>query len=1036
MVQRFQRLSTLLTVLAGAAGAGTALLVGGGALGFILGVVAGLAVGIAGTWGIASSLQERASSLDLEKLAEGDLSHEPSDPQIGEAVRAIRGTLGRLQGTTGAVNVAAQEVFEGTTRLLQAARHQALTVESTLTAAGAIGDALATSEMTVQEIETRAGEAGTALERMDLSIDAVGTALDSLYDFVQRTREVMEEMGQSIDRFVDSGHHLSGFVTETDDYVQVVADGIARVRALAEDTGRQAMEVSERADRGHQLVSDAVQGLFVLEDTVQRAANIVDILGARSQAIGKIVEIIEEIADQTNLLALNAAILAAQAGEHGRGFAVVAEEIRDLAERTGRSTREIGNLVTEVTSQVSTAVKVMEEGRVQASAGLSLGERASQALDEIRTTVSATATAVAETVKETSLLEEEGQRVSRASRQVSSQVENISVEAVRQAEVGNQLADRTEQMTLLTRQTQQAAEEQAANGRLVSEVVARLREGIAAVREAHRLSSDASQRVRTASTDVGSDAEGLIGVASDLSRTARRLQEVAGTITADLDTFRLPSARHGGVLRVAMVEPNLLHETEGLDPLCLRGVREAIVASLVHSGLLRPGPQAEIRPALARSWQVEREGRVYRFHLQGGLRFHDGTTCDAAAVKASLLRHLEPGREGPVTDLFLDLIGARHYRAGESSDVEGIRVVDDHELVIELKEPRAFLLQLISSPDCYVSRRTEAGVQGLGPFRIDSSVPGRSLKLVRFEEGLRANSIPLDTIELQLGHANPAAACAAVADGLADIALEIPADRLANKKTVDGLELRSHPILSTEMIFFGCGRAPLDRPAVRRALRMALDIEGFARRLPGRPGLATGLIPRGLPGHAADLPPHRLDLEQARKILEEEGVTGLELAWPYATLRDAGWIEATRTLLAPLKEIGVQIREEPMPADLYWRRVGEGDFDLLRQGWVADYPDADSFFYFLVHSSGQKPIFVDYGNDAVDRLTDEARATVDPDLRHQLYQRAERELYEDPCLVPLVYGRDAVLIRDGVHGVTVLPTVPSIRLDDVWLSES
>ena len=99
---------------------------------------------------------------------------------------------------------------------------------------------------------------------------------------------------------------------------------------------------------------------------------IIQNLGKRSEEIGSIVEVIDEIADQTNLLALNAAIEAARAGDAGRGFAVVAEEIRKLAERSMEATKEIANVIKQVQSETETAIKATEETYREGKGGIVL----------------------------------------------------------------------------------------------------------------------------------------------------------------------------------------------------------------------------------------------------------------------------------------------------------------------------------------------------------------------------------------------------------------------------------------------------------------------------------------------------------------------------------------------------------------------------------------------------------------------------------------------------------------------------------------
>ncbi|MCM0081726.1 methyl-accepting chemotaxis protein [Geomonas sp. Red32] len=144
-----------------------------------------------------------------------------------------------------------------------------------------------------------------------------------------------------------------------------------------------ARSASERAAQGAEVVGASIFIMNAIAQRVQSAAQTVATLGNRSDQIGTIVGTIEEIADQTNLLALNAAIEAARAGEQGRGFAVVADEVRALAERTTRATREIGEMIKAIQQETREAVKTMESSVQQVQDGSSNAAASGEALQHI-----------------------------------------------------------------------------------------------------------------------------------------------------------------------------------------------------------------------------------------------------------------------------------------------------------------------------------------------------------------------------------------------------------------------------------------------------------------------------------------------------------------------------------------------------------------------------------------------------------------------------------------------------------------------------
>jgi methyl-accepting chemotaxis protein len=144
-----------------------------------------------------------------------------------------------------------------------------------------------------------------------------------------------------------------------------------------------AQDANRAAGQGHEVVASSVTGMTRLAETVRAFAERIQSLGQRSGQIGEIVRVIEDIADQTNLLALNAAIEAARAGEQGRGFAVVADEVRKLAERTTKATKEIADTIRTIQGDTDDAVQSMETGTREAQEGVALANQAGERLNEI-----------------------------------------------------------------------------------------------------------------------------------------------------------------------------------------------------------------------------------------------------------------------------------------------------------------------------------------------------------------------------------------------------------------------------------------------------------------------------------------------------------------------------------------------------------------------------------------------------------------------------------------------------------------------------
>ena len=215
--------------------------------------------------------------------------------------------------------------------------------------------------------------------------------------FVQRLHDIIErvtfdtvKVASASNTLYTNSHDVAAAAEEAVGTASSVATASEQMATTSNDIARNCQMAAdsanrsrERAEFGSAIVKENIEIMDRLAVQVKDAAKTIEELGTRSDQIGTIIRTIEEIADQTNLLALNAAIEAARAGEQGRGFAVVADEVRALAERTTRATREIGDMIKTIQKQTKGAVVAMEQGVGEVEKGTEKAARSGEALNEI-----------------------------------------------------------------------------------------------------------------------------------------------------------------------------------------------------------------------------------------------------------------------------------------------------------------------------------------------------------------------------------------------------------------------------------------------------------------------------------------------------------------------------------------------------------------------------------------------------------------------------------------------------------------------------
>lgn len=455
----------------------------------------------------------------------------------------------------------------------------------------------------------------------------------------------------------------------------------------------------------------------------------------------------------------------------------------------------------------------------------------------------------------------------------------------------------------------------------------------------------------------------------------------------------------------------------------------------------KPGG-TEVQPLLAKSWSASADGLQWTFNLQTGVKFHDGTDFNAAAVCVNFERWYNftgVAQSASVSYYWSTVFGGFSDGATESL-YKGCEATDDATAVISLTAPSAAFLSglavpafAIASPDALTKYEADkvGGTEdaptfdgtfgtehpiGTGPFKFESWTPGDKLTIVRNDAYWGAKAL-LDKVIFKPIADGPARRTALETGEIQGFDGVDPADLAALKD--GGFQILMRPAFNVGYVGFNQAKAPLDNPKIREAIAYALNRDALVKaKYPEGAEVATQFMPPQLFGWSADVPQYTYDPNKAKQLIAESGVTDLTLEFYYPSDVSRPYMPDPtanfEAFKADLEAVGFTIVPKTAP----WRSgylddVNSGNAQIYLLGWTGDYGDPDNFVGTFFRTP--QPAWGFENQEIFDALTT-ARDTADLTERTKLYEAANKLIMEYLPGVPYVHTQPALAFAKGVTG--------------------
>lgn len=485
-----------------------------------------------------------------DKIASGDLTctvDVTGNDEIASLGTAINGMannlkdmLSKIRAVTNSVSNVTSNIAASSQGVISVADIQKRAVNSTASVIEEMDKSMSTVANGAESLSNSASDTSSSILQLTASIESIAENSNVFSETAHETASSIEEMVSTIRQIAESIDNLSRSS-------EAIASSIDEVNATTRDIERSATEsvglaetvMINASEKGTAAAMASIEGMENIKKSVVALSDVINMLGKRTDDIGKILNVIDDVTDQTNLLALNAAILASKAGEHGKGFTIVADEIKNLAERTSVSTNEIAGLIKSVQDMTKSSIKMAADGIHTVDKGLDLVKDAHQALKEIVDSSQASTQMAKSIQRATSEESVVIKQITDAVEGMSAQTETISRAIQEQTKGSRFIIEATERVKELSQKVTVATAEQREGSRQISNIIEHVTQQASQIANATSKQKEKSVDIVQSMDQILNTTEKLTSSSNQMNAVVSALKDEAMTLLKELNKFKV-----------------------------------------------------------------------------------------------------------------------------------------------------------------------------------------------------------------------------------------------------------------------------------------------------------------------------------------------------------------------------------------------------------------------------------------------------------------------------------------------------------------